>query len=130
MLKRWGNKRAQTIINEYVLVFFLAVTAIMLMGVYFKRAVQARVRDARWYIVNEVKQRTRGYYRGNLYYFYEPYYLNREALTDYQTTTQTSLEGGGTTGIFKKKFSQQRKVTQISETAPPKDLRLTEPSVR
>ena len=130
MLKKLQENQAQTITNEYLLVFFLVITSITVMGIYFKRAVQARVRDARIHIVDEVLERTKGYYKGNVYYFYEPYYLNSEALTDYQINTTGRLEDGASTGVFHKIFSEKRQVMQTSETAPPRDFNRTEPSAK
>src|SRR3989338_9576767 len=68
--------KAQAVMGEYVLVFFLAIGMATAMTIYFKRGVQARIFDARNAMLNIVVNRTAGYYTGNIQIGYEPYYGN------------------------------------------------------
>ena len=47
MLRYLKTNKAQAVIGEYVLVFFLAIGMVTAMTIYFKRAVQARIHGAR-----------------------------------------------------------------------------------
>jgi len=127
MLRHLRNKKAQAVTSEYVLVIFLVVAATAGMMTYFKRAIQARVRSARQYMGSEVRQRTTGFYDGNLYAQYEPYYTNTTAMVSRDIEDTTSIQPGGSSGIFRKVFNQITEVGVSSETAPPQDFDLTTP---
>jgi len=127
MFKILKNKRAQTISSEYVLVLFLVIGSITAMTMYFKRVVQAQIRDAGNYAVTEVKARTQGYYTGNVYYKYEPYYTRTDSNIVRRADIETRLEEGGATGIFHKVIDETTAVWTASQTAAPKDYGLTTP---
>lgn len=121
MLRYLNNRRAQALIGEYVLVIFLVMATISAMTIYFKRGIQARIYDARNYMINDVRVRTQGSYFGNLYYGYEPYYINSDATITRDIDYTTTLLPGGSSGIFKKTISESTGVEVSSETAPPRD---------
>ncbi len=128
MLKILKNKHAQAVSGEYVMVLFLVMGAITAMTVYFKRSVQGRIHDARNYMVTEVRGRTQGYYAGNLYLQYEPYYVKTSSNIARTSDTVTRLLGGGSSGIFEKNILNESTVVSAdSETAPPADFDLTTP---
>lgn len=125
MIKILKNKKAQAVTGEYVLVFFLAVAAMVAMTVYVKRAYQAQFRNARMAMINIVNERTGAYYTGNVFYEYEPYYLSTDATTtrrsdqrEYQTGTALS------TGIYTKVLDSSTSISSIANYAPPKDVDL------
>lgn len=126
MLKYLNNRRAQAVVGEYALVIFLMLGAVVAMTVYFKRGVQARMHDARDYMVDEVRQRSAGSYDGDLYLGYEPYYTNTDATITRDSSSTTNILPGATSGIFKKETNESTTVNVFSETAPPKDFGLTE----
>ena len=109
--------------GEYVLVFFVVIGMATAMTVYFKRAVQARIHDARDAMLNIVVNRTAGYYTGNIQIGYEPYYGNTVSTVVRRENTTTNLLPGATTGIFRKTFDGITAVGTSSETAPPKDAK-------
>lgn len=127
MFRNLKNKRAQAVMGEYLLVIFLVISVVVAMTIYFKRAIQARVHDARDYMVGEVRDRTAGEYDGNLYKEYEPYYTNRSTLIARDSTETKRLLGGATSGIFRKSVNEATSVQSTSETAPPRDFDLTTP---
>lgn len=128
MLRNLNNRRAQAVLGEYLLVIFMVLGVITAMTVYFKRAVQARLHDARDYMVNDVRQRTAGSYDGELYLHYEPYYTNTDAIVTRDTTHTTRILPGASSGIFTKVYDESTSVVVTSETAPPKSFNLTTPT--
>ena len=112
--------KAQAVMGEYVLVFFLAIGMATAMTIYFKRGVQARIHDARDAMLNIVVNRTAGYYTGNIQIGYEPYYGNTVSTVVRRENTTTNLLPGATTGIFRKTFDEVTAVETFSETAPPR----------
>lgn len=127
MLKQIRNKQAQAVMGEYVLVIFLVIAGIVSMAIYFKRAVQARIHDARDYMVSEVRTRTAGEYDGDLYLEYEPYYINTAATVTRDASDTKSLAPGASSGIFQKIFDETTSVQASSETAPPREFDRTTP---
>lgn len=121
MLRYLKTNKAQAVMGEYVLVFFLVIGMVTAMTIYFKRAVQARIFDARNTMLNMVLNRTQGYFTGNIQIGYEPYYANTLSTVVRQEDTTTNLLPGATTGIFRKKLDEVTAVQTTSTTAPPKD---------
>ena len=128
MLRTLKNKNAQAVMGEYVLVIFLVMAVLTAMTVYFRRAVQARIHDARDYMVTEVRARTTGVFNGNLYREYEPYYGNTSARVFRSTDYEARVLPGGSSGIFQKDYNETVSVQVNSETAPPRDFDLTTPT--
>jgi len=116
--------------GEYVVVIFLVVTAISTMMIFIRRGMQARIHDARDYMVNEVRERTRGQFAGNLYREYEPYYVNtsvQEIARD--ARHQKTLTQGGSSGIFGMDVNESTDVSgAVSITLPPSEFDLTTPT--
>ena len=122
MLKFLRNNKAQAVSGEYVMVIFLMMAVMISMTIYFKRAVQARIHDARDYMVFKAAEETMNYFNGSFYLEYEPYYANTSAIVNRFMDDQTSLLGGGSSGIFRKDYDETISVTVNSETAPPRDF--------
>ena len=121
MLRRLMDNKAQAVMGEYVLTFFLVVGAVTAMTIYFKRTVQARMFGARNMMLNVVLNRTQGYYTGDILIAYEPYYANTASTVVHSSDTTTNLLPGTTTGVFQKTTDEITAVQTQSETAPPKD---------
>ena len=130
MLRNLNNRRAQAVVGEYALMIFLVFAVVMGMIVYWKRALQGRIHDARDYMVNSVRQRTAGSFNGDLYLHYEPYYTNTSVTVtrslDHTSSLLPSLPLSS--GIYVKTISESTNVEVISETAPPRDFDLTTPT--
>ncbi|MCK5081442.1 MAG: hypothetical protein KAR31_00915 [Candidatus Omnitrophica bacterium] len=127
MLRTLKNKDAQAVMGEYVLVIFLVMAVLIGMTAYFKRSMQARIHDARYYMVNEVRERTADVYVGNLYKEYEPYYGNTVANVSRSIADETRVEPGASSGIFRKSYNEAVSVWVNSQTAPPRDFERTTP---
>lgn len=120
MLRVLKQKKAQAVTGEYAMVIFLSMAVVLAMMIYFKRAIQARIYDARNYMLNEVQTRTEGEFNGNFYKEYEPYYGNTLARVTRDLNEETRLEGGGSSGIFRKDYNTVITVEVNSETLPPR----------
>ena len=121
MLRYFKTNKAQAVMGEYVLVFFVVMGMATAMTIYFKRGVQARIFDARNAMLNMVLNRTQGYYTGNVQIGYEPYYGNTVSTVARRENAATELLPGATTGIFRKTFDDVTAVQTQSQTAPPGD---------
>ncbi|MCK5260181.1 MAG: hypothetical protein KAJ70_03885 [Candidatus Omnitrophica bacterium] len=127
MLKALKNTKAQAVTEEYTIVIFMVMAVLTVMTVYFKRVVQARIHDARDYMVTEVRARTDGIYTGNLYREYEPYYGNTSGTVSRATDSETMVQPGASSGIFRKVYNERTSVWIHSETAPPREFDRTTP---
>jgi ABC-type cobalt transport system substrate-binding protein len=123
MLKKLKNKKAQAVMGEYALIFIIAVAMTVSMLVFFRRAIQAKVFDARNAMVGTVMERTQGYYNGSFHGAYEPYYTNVESIVARSLTEKRTLLEGGSTGIFRKITDRETSAQTKSRTAPPKDTK-------
>ena len=124
MLKLLRNKKAQAIFGEYVLVIFIVIGVMTSMSVYFRRVIQARIHDARSYMIRDVKARAGGYYadgEANLYVEYEPYYANTASEIRAVQSDIETLVPGASTGKYTKTYSEIKRAQTISTTAPPKE---------
>jgi len=121
MFKHLKAKKAQASTAEYALTFFLVVGVMIAMTIYVRRALQARIRDARIYAVNSVETQVGDRYNGSLYLGYDPYYQNTESTTLRRATLTKQLSKGGRTGLFKKTYNEYREMEIFSNTAPPKE---------
>lgn len=122
MFKIIRTNKAQAVLGEYVLVLFLVAGMITAMGIYFRRAIQARIFDARTTMLNTVIQRAQPYYPQDLSneirVGYEPYYGNVASTVGYRTdSTSRLLQGGASV----KTINDTTTVVSQSETAPPRD---------
>ncbi len=117
-----GFLKAQ-IVSEYVLTFFLIIAVVAGMSVYVRRAIQARIHEARNTMITMVNEQKDFFYLGDKQVFleYEPYYINSQSLVNMDLNQTTFLEGGGSTGIFKAKPNDVTRVHIESTQAPPKD---------
>ena len=115
------NNKAQTTLSEYVLVSFVVMAAMASMMIYFKRAAQAKIYDARQAMLNIVYTEAQGYYTGNIYTEYEPYYTNTVITTGQEYSTNTEYITTNFGDEVWKKFKEDINSQITSETAPPND---------
>lgn len=128
MLKALRNKKAQAVMGEYVVVIFLVMAVLTGMTVYFKRALQARIHDARDYMIGEVRTRTAGQFNGNLYKEYEPYYSNSASQIYRLGQDETRLLPGGSSGVFEKYYNEMTAIRTNSTTLSPFHSNRTTPT--
>jgi len=121
MLRIVKNNRAQAVVGEYVIVFFIAIGVITAMSTYFQRVVQGRIYDARDAMVSLTRNQSAGYFNGNIFFHYEPYYQNTDSETYRSLISRTSLVEGGTSGIYRVEYDDLSRITNTSVTKPPRD---------
>ena len=119
MLKILRQNFGQSSLSQYVITFFLAIASIIAMGTFVQRAIQGRLRDAKIYMIDNVK--TYGNVEENMQYEYEPYYSNQSSIISKERSEQTSLVVGGVTGIFRKDINSATGITSNSYQAPTKN---------
>jgi|SRR3989339_908475 len=121
MLRIVKNNRAQAVVGEYVIVFFIAIGVITAMSTYFQRVVQGRIYDARDAMVSLTRNQSAGYFNGNIFFHYEPYYQNTDSETYRSLISRTSLVEGGTSGIYRVEYDDLSRITSTSVTKPPRE---------
>lgn len=114
---RFLIKNKAQIVGEYALTILLVVMVLTAMTVYVRRVIQARVFDARRYMIEQVK--TAPNLIGTIYLEYEPYYVNSTTDRDMYQDEQKNLVGGGRTGIFRKYFNEGTASATTSVQLPP-----------
>ena len=118
MFKILNRNHGQVALSQYVIVFFLAIGSIVAMTTFVQRLLQARMRDAKVYMMDNIK--TYGNVDAQMTYEYEPYYANVSTITDRTKNEEVRLLGGGATGIYRKDVNAQTLTNTVSEQAPPK----------
>ncbi len=124
MIRVLREIKGQSIAGEYAVLFVIVVTAMIAMGVFIKRSVQARWLDMRKYVVLTANAVVDGYYNGPLYYEYEPYYTNTISDTKRAMMVEQRLiasQTGHPVDIFRRTEDIHVDVVTNSITAPPKD---------
>ena len=127
MIRALKNKKAQVNVAEYTILIVIVVSMVTAMSVYFRRTVQARIREARIYMYQTAHNETKGLVIGNFTHNghfrieYEPYYQNTTSFIGTDDTITRSLRQGASSGIFG--YSPDTSLTIVTNSiiAPPKD---------
>ena len=118
----------------------MVIAAIVAISVYVQRALQARVRDAKIFMVDRAAagckqaddesrdvqvncQGAAGMKDGRIRYEYEPYYAQVNAVV-WRAQRERKAQGAtgpGTSGFFRKQFDDATEVESTSVQSPPKD---------
>lgn len=120
--KHIQSPKGQMVASEYVIVLFVVVAVISGMSVYFRRAVQGRIRDAHNAMINIVRTRLAGNYAGtNVFVQYEPYYQNTisDVTRVVQNTDRNLPSLPLSSGIFRKTLNETTRAGTVVVTAPP-----------
>ena len=123
------NKKGQNSFVEYATTFFLVTSIITMMGLYIRRVLQGRTRDALHYMARTVKA---DYscgaatdcalpHNGAFYFQYEPYYANSTSIKFVQTYDLVREEGAYPigAGIVDKIFNHQMSAIANQIQLPP-----------
>ena len=123
-----SSRKAQVVMGEYALLIVLTVFAITGMTVFFKRVLQARIRDARWAMQKMVRNsydgtahQTTDIFDGTIWLEYEPYYGNRTTYIASDIDDKIELRSGGSSGRFTKRLNDTTRTTTNSFMHPPRD---------
>jgi hypothetical protein len=89
------NNKGQSVMAEHVMIFFVVMAALMAMTIFVRRGFEARIHDARNYMINSVMDNSVCDTNciaatGNIQYEYEPYY--EQTLTDIVRKHQDTKE--------------------------------------
>jgi len=122
------NNKGQSILSEYVMIFFVVIAAATAMTTYLQRAFEARVHDARNYAINSVissgacDANCVNAAGGNLTYEYEPYYTVTSSLVGQNAQDNTTLTQGNaeqTASIYVKSINENTGSTTFGCQLPP-----------
>ncbi len=114
------SSRGQVSMTEYLVVFFLVVGAIVAGSVFVQRTLQARIHDARDYMIEEAAKA----HEVPIKTEYEPYYGNVASVVARQGDDTTALIGSsGGVGIYRKRVDQEIISNSVSQQAPPREAR-------
>jgi len=118
------NKSTKGQINaaEYVVVISLVAASVMGMTVFFRRALQARLNDARHYAVDYVDEHGGGDYVGEVLPEYEVYYTNSVSFLNHEKQTLSSVIPGESQGTFYKNFVESSSHEKTTILLPPEDV--------
>ncbi len=114
----WARTVKGQVMAEYALTFFIVTASIVAMTVFVTRTFQARIYDAKKYMLETVKAAP---HVGKLKAEYEPYYSNTEALVNRSNFDEKQLLPGGITGIFRRAWNDNTDSNSTSNQRPPKD---------
>lgn len=117
-----AGKNGQMIASEYVITLFIVVAVITGMSVYFRRAVQGRIRDAHNSMLNIVQERIGTAYTGNdVYIQYEPYYRNTDSTSVVSNNNQKQVLPTYplSSGLYRSTPNEQTLRTATTTTLPP-----------
>jgi|GEM_PF-6537085 len=116
------SKKGQTVLPEYVVGFFLVVGAMVTLTVFVQRALQARARDAKIYMVDLAKQGCAQAgagcqeAAGQINYEYEPYYSKVASTVDRSQNEKKTLE---VDSIFRRGAQDETQVNAVSVQRTP-----------
>jgi hypothetical protein len=113
------TNKAQTNVSEYLVTFFIAIGSIVAMTVYVQRALQAKIRDSRNYMIETAAQ-AQGH---DIQFEYEPYYGFVNSMVSRESDVQQALLPGGTTGFYTKNMDESIYVESLSVQAPPREAK-------
>ncbi len=125
------NNKGQAILSEYVMIFFVVIAAVAAMTTFVQRGFEARVHDARNFMINSVMSSgacdanclsATGAAGKQIPYEYEPYYA--QVLSD---VGKTQVENAGaTTGnaqvigaVYTKSMNEATTTVSTSKQLPP-----------
>jgi len=124
------NNKGQAVLSEYVMIFFVVIAAAVAMTVYIQRGFEARVHDARNFMIDSLTDsgacdtncvQAAG---GNISHEYEPYYA--QMLSDVE---QNEEKNAGATpsavnwsigAVYYRSLNAETKITSTSTQLPPK----------
>ena len=120
------NNKGQSILSEHVMVFFIVVAALVAMTTFVQRGLQARIHDARNFMVNSVNSvcdaNCLAATGGKIANEYEPYYA--QMLSDQVHNEETNLsatQGNAQVlgAIYFKTSKESTKIISTSVQLPP-----------
>jgi uncharacterized protein (UPF0333 family) len=122
------NNKGQTILAEYVMIFFVVIAAATAMTTFVQRGFEARVHDTRDFAINSVLSnsvcdancvRAAG---GNIFYEYEPYYAAMTSDVQQNQASNTEATAGNIQvigGVYRNSLNEATTTNSVSYQLPP-----------
>lgn len=112
MVRPSAGRAGQGISTEYVVAFFLIVTALVSMAVYMRRALQGRVADTNHFAISEASRALGSKVNRE----YEPYYVELDSQHEDRYSDRTRVYGKG---AHIKSIDTQKNVSSFSTQLQP-----------
>ena len=127
MKKQRRSQSGQSILSEHIMIFFVVIAVVAAITVYVQRALQARIHDARDYVISSVANSAvcdancvRA--AGNITAEYEPYYTQMTVQSQQNNDqSRTSMPGKAMVigAIYGKSFNEATQTGSVSCQQPP-----------
>jgi hypothetical protein len=120
------NNKGQTVLSEHVMIFFVVVAALVAMTTIVQRGFEARIHDARNFMINSVMNNSVCDSNcvaatGNISYEYEPYYTQTIADTEHNEEDYKGATTGNSASIgaiYVNTMNEETKTISISGQLP------------
>ncbi len=125
------NNKGQAILSEYVMIFFVVIAAAVAMTTFIQRGFEARVHDARNFMINSVINsgacdanclRATGAAGNQIPYEYEPYYAQMLSDVGHNEEENAEATAGNAQvigAIYTKSLNEETKTISTSSQLPP-----------
>jgi hypothetical protein len=125
------DNKGQTVLSEYVMIFFVVIAAAVAMTTYVQRALEARIHDERNFMIDSVTKSgacdasclaATGATGGKIPYSYEPYYANMYSFVQQNqqdTTTATTGKAAVLGATYNKILNDNTQTGSTSCQLPP-----------
>jgi len=122
------NNKGQSVLSEYVMIFFVVIAAAVAMTTFVQRSFEARVHDARNFMVDAVVNsgacdsnclQATG---GNILHEYEPYYEQMNGYTYQNSVTNSGQTSGNAQvlgAVYLKSINEGTQSNSTSVQLPP-----------
>ena len=120
------NNKGQTILSEYVMIFFVVIAAAAAMTVFVQRGLEARIHDARNFMITTVTNsgacdanclNAAGVTGNRIPYEYEPYYAQMFADIGQNEQETTGATTGNAQVLGAVYIKSSKQVTQTNSTS-------------
>jgi hypothetical protein len=117
------NNKGQSILSEYVMIFFVVIAAAVAVTTYVQRSFEARVHDARNYMIDAVNKSSvcdancMAATGGSISHEYEPYYSEMVSDAVQNESDSTGAGAGNRQVLGAKYFKNLNEETQTTSTS-------------
>lgn len=117
MAIKYFRKRRAQVIGEYVILIALVVMVMAAMTIFLRRALQARIKDAKDTMMTTVRDS----HNGTIPDEYEPYYLIQNSEVTRAAADRSYLKQGGISGVYQKILNETTTAQSESTYLPARD---------
>ncbi len=126
------NNKGQAILSEYVMIFFVVIAAVVAMTVFVQRSLEARVHDARNFMVDALVNsgacdtnclNATGAVGSQIPHEYEPYYAAMLSDVSHNQQENTGATASGVNwsigAVYTKSLNEETQTNSFSVQSPP-----------